>query len=181
MRGGLSDAPGLGERIEFISRQDEELIAEKRRRMEEHLWAVHQANLKDYFETYEAAKVDKGGSLESDAAGKMKTVHKQRPRLLSDLSDSDEAAKLIDEVVLDRNGHYVPRLCSKRAMHNIGRIEDRPADVSRLSDAEPVAQLSEQAQQLGVKIDLSYSFDGEEPNAAIDATTTDDGTKPENA
>jgi hypothetical protein len=44
-------------------------------------------------------------------------------------------------------------------LHNIGRTEDRPEnDVSRLSDAELVAQLADQAKQLGVNIDLNYSF-----------------------
>ena len=40
---------------------------------------------------------------------------------------------------------------------NIGRIDDRN-DLARLSDAELVAQLSDQAKQLGVEINLNYSF-----------------------
>jgi hypothetical protein len=35
-------------------RQAEERIAEKRAALEEHLWSVLEANIKDYFETYEA-------------------------------------------------------------------------------------------------------------------------------
>jgi hypothetical protein len=52
---------------------------------------------------YEAAKT-KDGKL-ADHDGKMLTVKKQRPRLLSDLSP--EARKLIEEVVLDRNGNFL--------------------------------------------------------------------------
>jgi hypothetical protein len=41
-------------------------------------------------------------------------------------------------------------------MLNIGRPEDRATDLSRLSDAELVAQLAEQAKELGIEIDLNY-------------------------
>jgi hypothetical protein len=58
----------------------------------------------------------------------------------------------------------VPQLYSKlaasqelRKMLNIGRADDR-SDVSRLSDAELVQQLSDQAKQLRVDINLNYSF-----------------------
>ena len=42
-------------------------------------------------------------------------------------------------------------------MLNIGRYDGRQ-DVSRLSDAELVAQLADQAKQLGIEIDLNYRF-----------------------
>jgi hypothetical protein len=58
----------------------------------------------------------------------------------------------------------VPRFYSKlqaskelRAMLNIGRPE-RESDVTRLSDAELIQQLSDQAKQLGVEINLNYDF-----------------------
>jgi hypothetical protein len=101
--------------------------------------------------------------LETASDGKMLAVRKQRPKLLSDLPP--ELRKLIEDVTVDRNGNVIPRLYSKsqanrglRELLNIGRTEDRLADVSRLSDAELVRQLADQAKQLGVKIDLSYDF-----------------------
>jgi hypothetical protein len=58
----------------------------------------------------------------------------------------------------------VPQLYSKlaasqelRKMLNLGRAEDRN-DLARLSDAELIAQLSDMAKQLGIEIDLNYSF-----------------------
>ena len=42
-------------------------------------------------------------------------------------------------------------------MLNIGRPSES-SDLSRLSDAELVAQLADQAKQLGIEIDLNYSF-----------------------
>jgi hypothetical protein len=58
----------------------------------------------------------------------------------------------------------VPQLDSKlqasqelRKMLNISRTDDRN-DLARLSDAELIAQLSDMAKQLGVEINLNYSF-----------------------
>jgi hypothetical protein len=46
-----------------------------------------------------------------------------------------------------------------RKLLNIGRTDDGPeSDILRLSDAELIAQVADQAKQLGIKIDLNYSF-----------------------
>jgi hypothetical protein len=137
------------DRIAFLVRQEEEVLTEKRKRIEEMLWAIHEADIGDFFETVEVAKVDKDGKAETDEAGKMLTVPKERPRLISELSPK---------------GRLIPRLYSKlqaskelRAMLNIGRPE-RESDISRLSDAELIQQLADQAKELGIEIDLNYSF-----------------------
>ena len=49
----LERRPGVRERIEFLSHQAEELIGEKRRRIEEKLWNIHEAAIGDYLETVE--------------------------------------------------------------------------------------------------------------------------------
>jgi hypothetical protein len=158
----LERRPAVRERIEYFSRQDEELIAEKRQRIEGQLWAIHEADIGDYFETYEAAKVGKDGKLETNGDGKMLTVRKQRLRLLSDLPP--EVRKTIEHVQLDARGNVVPQLYSKlqanaelRKMLNIGRTDDR-SDLSRLSDAELIQQLADTAKELGIEINLNYSF-----------------------
>jgi hypothetical protein len=46
----LERRPGVKARIEFLSHQDEELIAEKRRRIEEWLWAVHEVDFGAFWE-----------------------------------------------------------------------------------------------------------------------------------
>jgi hypothetical protein len=138
------------------------LIAEKRRRIEGQLWAIHEADIGDFFETVEVAKVGKDGKAETDEAGKMLTVKKERPRLISELSP--DIAKLIEDVTYDSKGRAVPKLYSKlqaskelRAMLNIGQPE-RESDISRLSDAELIQQLADQAKELGIEIDLNFSF-----------------------
>jgi hypothetical protein len=117
------------------------------------------ANIQDFFETYEVTDTSKDRS----ETGATPTVKKQRPRLLSDLPD--EIAKLIENVDVDAKGDVIPRLYSKlqaiaelRKMLNIGRPEERATDLSRLSDAELVAQLADQAKELGIEIDLNYRF-----------------------
>ena len=131
-------------------------------RIEERLWAIHEANIQDLFEVAERAKTNKDGNIETDENGGMLTVREERPRLISDLAP--EVAQLIEDVTVDGRGRSIPRFYSKlqaskelRAMLNIGRPE-RESDLSRLSDAELIQQLADQAKELGVEIDLNYSF-----------------------
>ena len=160
----LERKPGVRERIDHLIRQGQERLAEKRAALEEQLWAVLEADLGDYWETYEAAKTSKDGKLETTSDGKMPTIRKQRAKFINDLPP--EFRKLIEDVSVDRNGNVIPKLYSKaqanaelRKMLNIGRTEDRPeSDVSRLSDAELIQQLADQAKQLGIDISLNYSF-----------------------
>jgi hypothetical protein len=160
----LERRPGIKDRIEYLSKQQEDLIAEKRQRIEERLWAIHEADIGDFFETVEVAKSDKDGKLETDETGKMLTVKKQRPRLLSDLPP--DLRKAIEHVQLDAKGNVAPQLYSKlqanqelRKMLDIGGQKERElTDVSKLSDAELISRLAEQAKELGIHIDLNYSF-----------------------
>jgi len=148
------------DRIAFLVRQEEEVLAEKRKRIEERLWAIHETNIGDFFETVELAKVDKDGKAETDAAANMLTT--ERLRLISGLAP--ELAQVIEDVTIDSKGRLIPRLYSKmqaskelRAMLNIGRPE-QATDASRLSDKELIQQLSDQAKELGIEIDLNYRF-----------------------
>jgi hypothetical protein len=86
------------------------------------------------------------------------------PRPLTELDP--ETAKLIEDVTFDSKGRAVPKLYSKtwanaelRKMLNIGGQKEREeTDVSRLSDAELIQRLADQAKELGIEIDLNYSF-----------------------
>jgi hypothetical protein len=87
---------------------------------------------------------------------------RERPKLLEDLSP--EAAKLIADITIDSKGRAIPKLYSKlqankelRAMLNISARSEAP-DVTKLSDAELIAQLADQAKQLGIEVNLNYSF-----------------------
>jgi hypothetical protein len=173
---------GVKDRIAFLSRQAEDLIAEKRQRIESQLWAIHEADIGAFWETYEAAKIGNDSKSATDEAGRMVKVRRQRPKLINDLPI--EARKLIEDVSVDRNGNIIPKLYSKaqanaelRKLHNFGRTEDRPEnDVARLSDAELIQQLSDQAKQLGIEIKLDYSFAQQAPATAADSAPPVDVT-----
>jgi hypothetical protein len=125
---------------------------------------VVEADIGAFWETYEATKIGKDGELETDQEGKMLTVRKQRAKLINDLPP--EFRKLIEDVTVDRSGNVIPKLYSKaqanrdlREMLNIdGRKEQEADDVSKLSDAELIQQLADQAKELGIEIDLNYRF-----------------------
>jgi hypothetical protein len=84
------------------------------------------------------------------------------PRPLTELGP--ETAKLIEDVTVDSRGRLIPKLYSKlqankelRQMLNISAKQPAP-DVTQLSDSELLAQLAQQAKELGIEIDLNYSF-----------------------
>src|SRR6516225_10525396 len=64
---------GVRERIEYLTRQVEERIAEKRAAIEETRWAIHEADLGDYFETYNAIERDHPGQPKHDENGALST------------------------------------------------------------------------------------------------------------
>ena len=159
----LENKPGVKDRTIYLTKQAEERIAEKRARLEEALWNIHEADVGDLFETYEVIETDKDGRIQSDADGNITTQRKQRPRLLSDLPP--EIRKNIEKVTIDAKGRAVPVLYSKiaasqelRRLNNIGAKEREQTDISQLSDAELISTLAAQAKELGINIDLSYTF-----------------------
>jgi|SRR6516165_2566158 len=160
----LERRPEIRDRIGYLTRQAEELIAEKRQRIEERLWAIHEANIQDFFETYSTIKRDHTGQPERTDEGGLSTEMRVRPKLLTDLSP--ETAKLIEDATVDSKGRLIPKLFSKtwanaelRKMLNIGGQKEREqTDLSQLSDAELIQRLADQAKELGIDIDLNYSF-----------------------
>jgi hypothetical protein len=152
----------IRDRIAYLSRQEEELIAAKRRRIEEQLWAIAEGNIQDFFETHEVIQRDHTGQPTHDENGALSTETRVRPKLLTDLPP--EMTKLIEDIGFDHKGRAVPKLYSKlqankelRAMLNISNRET-PKDVTQLSDQELIATLADQAKQLGITIDLNYRF-----------------------
>ena len=159
----------IRDRIAYLSRQAEDLIAEKRQRIEEQLWSVLGADIGDYFETYETVKRDYTGQPERETIqtktgeiSALSTERRVRPKLLVDLPPA--VRKQIEEVRVDSRGRLIPRLYSKmqaskelRSMLNLNAKSDA-ADVTKLSDEELITTLAAQARGLGVDIKLDYTF-----------------------
>jgi hypothetical protein len=52
--------------------------------------------------------------------------------------------------------------CELRKFHSMGAQASEESGVQRLSDAELITQLANQAKELGIEIDLSYRLGGEQ-------------------
>src|SRR6516165_9014604 len=96
----------IEDRIAYLTRQAEDRIAEKRARIEERLWAIHEADLADYFETYQAIERDHNGRPVTinpdDPNSALSTEVRERPKLLEDLPP--EVRKVIEDITIDSKG-----------------------------------------------------------------------------
>jgi hypothetical protein len=133
------------------------------------LWAIHEANIQDFFTTEDQINPTETTNNPAEIANnpdQQKVAVSRRvrvvPRPLADLDP--ETAKLIEDVTVDSRGRLIPRLYSKmqaskelRSMLNLNAKSDA-ADVTKLSDQELLQTLAQQARELGIEIDLSYSF-----------------------
>lgn len=159
--------PEVFARIAYLSRQDEELIAAKRQRLEEMLWLIHEANVAEMWHTVEVLTYDRKGNAILNEDGTPATKRVQRPRAVEELSEDTQRA--IEAITINEAGFVVPKPYSKlqanielRKLLNIGPpTRDADGEMLRLSDADLVAQLAAQARELGIEIDLSYRFGGE--------------------
>ena len=80
----------------------------------------------------------------------------------------EDVQRAVEAITINEAGFVVPKPYSKlqanvelRKMLGIGVVTRDDGDMSRLSDAELIAQLANQARELGVEIDLNYRFGGE--------------------
>ena len=165
----LEKRPGVRDRINYLTRQAEERIAEKRARIEDRLWSIHEANIQDFFTTEDQINPTETSNNPAEIANnpdqqKVAVSPRARvvPRPLTELDP--ETAKLIEDVTIDSKGRLIPKPYTKlqankelRAMLNISAKQSAP-DVTQLSDSELLAQLAQQAKELGIEIDLNYSF-----------------------
>ncbi len=150
----LEQRSEIAQRIQYLTKDESETIREKRRRLEEALWSQHEADIGDYFE-------QTPNGIE-------------QPKKLSDMSP--DIRRNIEKIVIDAKGRIFPQLYNKqnaskelRAMLNIGKSSEQLGP--SMSDAELVAQLADQAKQLGVEIDLNFRFAQSTSAVASDSET----------
>lgn len=153
----------VANRIAYLSRQEDEILQAKRQRIEEFLWTVHEVDIGEMWEMIEVERTDRKGNVIKDADGNplMKSV--QRPKPIENMPD--DVRRAVEAITINDAGYVVPKPYSKmqanqelRKLLNIGTITRDEGELSRLSDAELVAELARQAKELGVEIDLSYRF-----------------------
>jgi Terminase small subunit len=156
----------IAERIAYLSRQEDEILRIKRERIEEFLWTVHEANVADMWEMVEVEKRDHKGNpiINEDGSVVMKWV--QRPKSINEMPEDVQRA--VESISINEAGFVVPKPYSKlqanqelRKMLGIGSVVRDDGELSRLTDQELVAQLANQARELGIEVDLTYRFGGQ--------------------
>jgi hypothetical protein len=161
------EVPAIRARIAYLSRDRDALIGEKRKRLEKRLWSWHDGNVADYWETIDVEVRDKKGNLVVGAGGKPKTPQITRMKDLSQLTP--EQQQRIESIYVSEAGIASPKLHSAswangelRKFHSMGAQASEDTGVQRLSDAELIRQLANQAKELGIEIDLSYRLGGKQ-------------------
>jgi hypothetical protein len=155
------------ERIAFLSRQEDEILRIKRERIEEFLWNIHEANIVQMWEMQEVPAYDrKGNPIIDNESGKQATKFEQRPRNIHEMPEDVQRA--VESISINDAGFVVPKPYSKlqanaelRKLLGIGATTRDDGELSRLSDQELVAQLANQARELGIEVDLTYRFGGQ--------------------
>jgi hypothetical protein len=154
--GKLERRADVQARIAYLQRDEEHKHREARRRLEERLWQMHDADIADYIETVEVPKRTRKGELVLDAENEPVLETKARLKPLHKLTP--EQRRCIEGVTINESGLPFPKLHSAkwaneqlRKLHNIGPT---PNDELR-SEENVLDKLAELANRLGVKIDLS--------------------------
>jgi Terminase small subunit len=129
----------IGDRIAYLSRQDEELLRGKRQRLEESLWNILEADPATMFDA-EGVKDLKSMPAEVRHAIENITVD-EKGRLA--------AAKFYNKLQANQE---------LRKMLGLDKPVPQQSEFDRMSDADLINELAKQANELGVQIDLSYKF-----------------------
>jgi hypothetical protein len=159
------------ERIAYLTRQDEELLREKRARIEGFLWAAHETNYADYFQTAEEPIFEPEIGEDGKPTGKMvdsgKVRRYDRLRLFSELSP--EQQRLIESLKWTEKGRPVLTVYTRswanmelRKMLGIGPQPREPGDgeFSRLDDASLFAEIMREAKELGIDAEFTFKANG---------------------
>jgi hypothetical protein len=161
------EVPAIVARIAYMARDMDGLRQEKRKRLEERLWLYHDGNVADYWETVEVEVRNKKGDVVLNTDGTPKTKPITRMKDISQLTPEQQLR--IESIYVNEAGIASPKLHSAswanselRKFHSMGAQASEDSGVQRLSDAELITQLANQAKELGIEIDLSYRLGGEQ-------------------
>ena len=155
----------VANRIAYLCRSDESVLHEKQKRLEETLWIIHEADIGAMWETVLVEKHDRKGNVVIGEDGKPVMKPVQRPKPLDQIPE--DVRRAIEVITINEAGFVVPKPYSRlqanaelRKLLGIGTIGRDDGELGRLSDAELVAQLANQARELGIEVDLTYRFGG---------------------
>ena len=154
-------------RIAYLARQDEDVLRAKRERLEEFLWLVHEANPADLWEIAEKEKTDGDGEAVFDVDGNPVMVRYQRLKFMSELPE--DLQRTVQSIRYTESGRpQVERYSAMQANQELRKLlgigavsrEIGDGELTRMSDAELIAELSRQANELGINVQLTYDIRG---------------------
>jgi hypothetical protein len=150
----IEKKPVVAARIAWFSRQDEEELREKRKRLEEALWVGLYADRADFYETLQTPITDRNGHAVLKPNGEpytkmviqLKPIDKLTPQLRC----------LIESITYTESGRPNLKLISKEYCHRelrkmLASSGQRANDFSQYTDAELLAELDRVANELGIK------------------------------
>ena len=155
----------LSDRIAWLCRQDEDVLREKRNRLEEFLWGGLNADRADFYETVQIPIADRNGNAVLKRNGEPYTKCVTQLKTLEKLTD--EQRMLIESITYTESGKPNLKLVSKEYCHRELRKmiggDAQPGqpgnDFSHYSDAELFAELGRLANELGIKMTLTIPTD----------------------
>ena len=151
----------IADRITWLCRQDEEVLAEKRRRLEEFLWLVHESDPGELWEIAEREKTDAEGDAVLSEAGDPVMVRYQRLKFMVDLPE--DVRRTVESIKYTESGRPQVSTYSKmqanqelRKLLGIGATRDDfgNSEFDRMSDDQLFSELERLANELGVPVTL---------------------------
>lgn len=164
----------IADRIAFLTRQDEEILTAKRQRLEEFLWNIHETDRAGLYETAEWPLRDAEGEPILDKDGQQVVIPYSRPRPIADLPD--DLRRLVEGITVTESGRVIFKLYSAmqanqelRKLLGIGKGDEvnQGNEFERMSDGELIAELSRQANELGINVTLTYDIPAGHDRAAL--------------
>jgi hypothetical protein len=158
----IEKKPAVAARIAWLSRDEEENLRGKRRRLEEFLWDVLESDRANFYETVEIDLTDRNGMpiLDRNGRPRKRTINQLKP--LERLSPTER--RLIESISYTDSGKPNLKLVSKEYAHRelrkmIGgdaeQTIEKTNSFANYSDAELFAELGRLAEELGIKTTLT--------------------------
>jgi hypothetical protein len=148
-------------RVKWLARQEEEVLAVKRERLEERLWAWHESDIGAFYHMVDEIVFDADGMPILGADGEPKTRTVERLKLFSEMPP--EQRLLVKSLRYTERGKPNLELYgaddANRELRKLNGLDVQrtagEANFDRMSDAQIFHELARQASELGVNVTLS--------------------------
>jgi hypothetical protein len=177
-RAGLSKRSGAGSKLEtdedvrariaWLAREDDEIVREKRRRLEERQWLIHGCDISQFYDDVEELATDKDGNPILDKDGNPITRKRQYLRPFSEIPP--ELRMCIHSLTWTDSGRPNLKLYDKQEANReirklLGldaptKIAPTTADGSDIAPEESLEELTNAVIDLSIRLDSIASADG---------------------